>query len=137
MIAPVDGSGTCPAWIQIVGKRALSGSFMVLGYHRLSTRMRLRLPQRATAGRPPATLPGTSPAPEPTPTAADLLLRSRAGRLFMVSALIKVLIGLIRRVLGDLPTFIEIVSGAATLGLIASLSYFLWRLFVLAKRRLL
>jgi hypothetical protein len=30
MIAPVDGSGSWPAWIQMVGKRALSGSFTAL-----------------------------------------------------------------------------------------------------------
>ena len=99
--------------------------------------MRLRVPQRATAGRPRAALPGTSPAPEPTPSAADLLFRSRAGRLFIASAILKIVVALIRRIFTDLPAVIELVSGAATLGLIASLCYFLWRLFVLAKRRLL
>jgi hypothetical protein len=29
MIAPVDGSGSCPAWMQIVLNRALSRSFTV------------------------------------------------------------------------------------------------------------
>ena len=99
--------------------------------------MRFRVPQRATAGRPRVALPGTSPAPEPTPRAADLLFRSRAGRLFIGSAILKLFVALIRRVFADLPTLVELLSGAATLGLIASLCYFLWRLFVLAKRRLL
>jgi hypothetical protein len=29
MIAPVDGSGSCPAWMQMVLKRAVSLSFTV------------------------------------------------------------------------------------------------------------
>src|SRR4029079_14434121 len=31
MIAPVDGSGSCPAWMQTVEKRADAGSFMRVG----------------------------------------------------------------------------------------------------------
>ena len=97
--------------------------------------MRLRVPQRATAARRHAELPGASPAPKPAPSAADLLLRSRAG-LFLVSAALKVLIGILRRIV-DPPLVIELVGSAATLGLIVSLFYFLWRLFALMKRRLL
>jgi hypothetical protein len=29
MIAPVPGSGVCPAWMQMVEKRASGGSFML------------------------------------------------------------------------------------------------------------
>src|SRR5688572_29113666 len=98
--------------------------------------MRLRVPQRATAARRHAELPGASPAPEPAPSAADLLLRSRAGHLFLVSASIRILVAVIRRIV-DPPLVIELLGGIATLGLIVSLFYFLWRLFALMKRRLL
>ena len=98
--------------------------------------MKLRVPKRATAVRHRAELPGASPAPEPAPSAADLLLRSRAGHLFLVSAGTKVLVGILRRIV-DPPLAIELVGSAATLGLIVSLFYFLWRLFTLMKRRLL
>ena len=37
----------------------------------------------------------------------------------------------------DLPMFVRVVSGAATLGLAVALGTFAWRLFVLIKRRLL
>jgi phosphoserine phosphatase RsbU/P len=99
--------------------------------------MRLRVPLRARAGRRDAALPGTSPAPEPTPSAADLLLRSRAGLLFIAAAIVKLLVAIVRQIVTSPPAVVELVSGAATLGLIGSLCYFMWRLFVLAKRRLL
>ena len=99
--------------------------------------MRLRLPQRATAGRRRDALPGASPAPEPTTSVTDLLFRSRAGRLFLVSASIRLLIALIRRAISEPPAIVDAIGVIATLGMIASLSYFLGKLFVLAKRRLL
>jgi phosphoserine phosphatase RsbU/P len=72
----------------------------------------------------------------PSPSATDLLIRSKAGRLFLVSAAVKLVIAALRAVITP-PLVIEIVSGLATVGLIVSLGYFLWRLFGLMKRRLL
>jgi sigma-B regulation protein RsbU (phosphoserine phosphatase) len=69
-------------------------------------------------------------------TFAGLLLRSWPGRLFIVSALLKFLVAVVRRITTP-GSVIEIVSSAATLGLAISLGYFLWRLFSLMKRRLL
>ena len=98
--------------------------------------MRLGLPDWTAAGRRRAALPGASPAPEPSPSARTLLLHSPAGRLFIGSAVVKVLTGLVRRVV-EPPALVEWIGTAATVGLIVSLCYFLWRLFVLMKRRLL
>ena len=72
----------------------------------------------------------------PSASATDLLIRSKAGRLFLVSASIKLLIATLRAVI-TLPVVVDIVSSLATLGLIVSLGYFLWRLIGLMQRRLL
>jgi phosphoserine phosphatase RsbU/P len=98
--------------------------------------MRFRVPFRTTAARREP-LPGASPALEPSPSAAGLLLHSRAGRLFIGSAIAKLLFAAVRRMFPGAPAFVDLLGGLATLGLLASLFYFLWRLFVLMKRRLL
>jgi sigma-B regulation protein RsbU (phosphoserine phosphatase) len=77
-----------------------------------------------------------SPAPDRTPSARDLLLHSWAGRLFLVAAALKFLVGLLRRIVG-VPDAVEVLSSAATIGLAVSVGYFVWRLFLLMKRRLL
>ena len=98
--------------------------------------VRLRLPERASAAqRPGPLLPGADGG-QRTYTARDLLLRSWAGRLFLASAAIKVIVAVIRQV-GDPPQFVDVISGGATVGLFISLGYFLWKLISLAKRRLL
>src|SRR4051794_27904038 len=73
---------------------------------------------------------------EPSRASRDLLLHTWAGRLFIISARLKILVALLRLV-GELPQLITILSSAATLGLIVSVSIFVWRLFVLMKQRLL
>ena len=73
---------------------------------------------------------------EPRLAAADLLLRTWPGRIFLVSATLKILVGLLR-LTGVVPTFVTIVSGLATVGITVSLGFFVWRLFVLTKQRLL
>ena len=96
-----------------------------------------RLPDRTTAGAPRVPLlPAPPPGTDPQQTAADLLLRSWPGRLFIVSTLLKVLVAIVRRIV-EPPGFVEVLSSAATIGLIISLGYFVWRLFTLMKRRLL
>jgi phosphoserine phosphatase RsbU/P len=98
---------------------------------------RTRAPERVAAGRRDAPLlPAPPVGTEPASTMRDLLLRSWAGRLFLISAGIKLLLGALRTLV-TLPAFLDILGIAATLGLIISLSYFVWRLFVLSKRRLL
>ena len=65
-----------------------------------------------------------------------LLLHSWAGRLFMAAAAFKVVVALLRQ-FGELPAFIRLLNGAATVGLAVSVGFFVWRLFTLMKRRLL
>ena len=80
-------------------------------------------------------MPAPAPRTEPRVTALHLLLYSWAGRLFIASTLLKLLVALTRRVTDS--TLVDALSTVATLGLLVSLAYFLWRLFVLMKRRLL
>ena len=87
-------------------------------------------------GRRAPLLPAPPPGTEPSSTALDLLLHSWPGRLFIVSALLKALVAIIRRIV-EPAAMVEVLSGAATIGLAISLGYFVWRLFVLTKRRLL
>ncbi len=96
-----------------------------------------RVPDGPSALRRRVTAPGMpAPAPGPVPTARDLLLHSWAGRLFISSTAVKVLVGLLRLAV-DLPLFLRIVSGVATLGLVVSVLDFGWMLFLAAKRQLL
>ncbi len=73
---------------------------------------------------------------EPPVRARDLLLRSWPGRLFLLSAAVKLVLAP-ARLLDTSPAVVQILNGAATVGLFAALGYFTWRLFVLMKRRLL
>lgn len=99
--------------------------------------MRLRIPQRMSAGRRQGPLlPAPPPGMEPSPGAAELLLRSWPGRLFILSAAIKLAIGLLRRAV-EPPVIVELLSAGASVGLAVSVGCFVWRLFVLTKRRLL
>ena len=69
-------------------------------------------------------------------SAAHLLLHSWAGRLFIGAASFKVLVALLRQAT-ELPLFVRILNSAATIALAVSVGFFVWRLVVLAKRRLL
>ncbi len=73
---------------------------------------------------------------EPSHASRDLLLHTWAGRLFIISAALKIIVALLRLAV-ELPRLITILSSAATVGLIVSVAYFVSRLFVLMKRRLL
>ncbi len=72
----------------------------------------------------------------PSQSSREILLSSWPGRLFLIGAALKVLVA-VWRLTGTLPTPVRIVSSAATVALIVSVAYFVWRLFVLIKRRLL
>ena len=95
-----------------------------------------RAPERPSAGRRRVTGPAVPQGADAVVTARDLLLKSWAGRLFIISAALKVIVA-IARVVGELPGFLQVVSVAASIGLAVSIGHFVWRLFVLVKRRLL
>ena len=98
---------------------------------------RLRLPDRVSAGR--RDVPALMAPPEdaaPAVSARDLLLHSWAGRLFLVCAGVRVLTALLRRT-GVLASLVEVLSTIAGIGLLIAVVFFLYRLFVLMKRRLL
>jgi sigma-B regulation protein RsbU (phosphoserine phosphatase) len=69
-------------------------------------------------------------------TARDLLLNSWPGRLFIIAAVLKILVALVRLV-GEVPAFLRVLSTAATIGLAFSILFFLTRLVFLVQRRLL
>ena len=98
---------------------------------------RSRLPATRPSRRPSAELPGyLPPSDDPIPSPRDLLLHTWPGRLFVVAALFKLVVALLRRLTG-VPGVIEVLSSAATIGLIFSVGFFIWRLYLLLKRRLL
>src|SRR5512143_1392112 len=71
------------------------------------------------------------------PGRADaLLLHSWPGRLFLISAAVKLVISIVR-LAGELPRVVQIVSTLASVGLLVSVGYFVYRLFLLTKRRML
>jgi sigma-B regulation protein RsbU (phosphoserine phosphatase) len=82
------------------------------------------------------TAPALPPGATPIPSARNLLFHSWPGRIFLASAAIKIVVGLLRAV-DVLEPVARVLSVSATVGLVISLSYFLWRLIVLTKRRLL
>jgi sigma-B regulation protein RsbU (phosphoserine phosphatase) len=100
--------------------------------------LRSRLPAASRQSR--RTLPELpaqrSAAPDLSPSPADLLFNTWPGRLFLVAAALKLLVAVLRRVM-DVAAAIELLSSAATIGLMVSVGYFVWRLFLLMKRRLL
>ncbi len=80
--------------------------------------------------------PAPPPSATPTPSARDLIFRSWPGRIFLASAALKLVVSLLRAA-DVLPSVARVLSMAGTIGLVISLSYFVWRLIVLTKRRLL
>jgi phosphoserine phosphatase RsbU/P len=100
--------------------------------------LRSRLPAASRQSRRTLPeLPAQRPAaPDLSPSPVDLLFNTWSGRLFIVAAGLKLLVAVLRRVTG-VPGAIELLSSAATIGLMVSVGYFVWRLFLLMKRRLL
>jgi phosphoserine phosphatase RsbU/P len=80
--------------------------------------------------------PTPRPAVAPQPTARELLFGTWPGRLFLISAAVKLVVAL-WRVTGALPSVARVTSSAATIGLAVAVGVFAWRLFVQIKRRLL
>ena len=92
-----------------------------------------RGPDHALPGRRRTLLPAEA---EVSLSVQDLLLRTWAGRVFLVSATLKVLVAALRAT-NVVPLLVDVLSPVATLGMLVSLGFFVWRLFVLTKRRLL
>jgi phosphoserine phosphatase RsbU/P len=97
---------------------------------------RFRLPDATRDGRRSPSAPPLPPGLEPAPSVRQALFDTWPGRLFVIAASLKLLVALLRRA-GDVPQFIEVLSSAATIGLVISVVYFVARLFLLVKRRLL
>ena len=96
------------------------------------------LPERPPPARRRSTAlsPALPPGPAPDLSLRTLLLGSWAGRLFLIAAALKLIVAVVRTI-GEVPAFVRVLSTAATIGLIISVGYFVWRLIVLMKRRLL
>jgi sigma-B regulation protein RsbU (phosphoserine phosphatase) len=90
--------------------------------------------RRGIEGLPFGSAPTIEAGPRQSPR--DLLLRTWPGRLFVVSAGVKLLVAL-WRLTGAVPAIARALSAAATAGLVVSVGYFVWRLFLQIKRRLL
>ena len=69
-------------------------------------------------------------------SAADLLLRTWPGRAFLASAALKLVVALLRAT-GLIPSAAAVLSAIATIGIVGSLGFFVWRLFQLTRRHLL
>src|SRR5262245_10281326 len=68
---------------------------------------------------------------------AGALLRTLPGRAIIIGLAIKVVIALLAQVAGAVPSFLRVVDTVAGLAVAAGATYFLFRLSVIAKRRLL
>ncbi len=73
---------------------------------------------------------------DPPLRARELLLHSWPGRLFLISAALKLALAP-ARLLDTIPVIVQLLGAVATLGLAMALGYFAWVLFILVKRRLL
>ena len=89
-------------------------------------------PSRRRQVRPALELPPG----EPSEPARDLLLRSWPGRLFLVAFAVKLLVAFVRLFV-EPPAYLLVLSTTATVALLVALTYFLARLVLLVKRRLL
>ena len=67
----------------------------------------------------------------------DALFRTLPGRAIVVGLLIRTAVLTTRGLIGDLPTFVSVVDTVAGLAIAGGAAYFVFRLLVLAKHRLL
>jgi sigma-B regulation protein RsbU (phosphoserine phosphatase) len=89
-------------------------------------------PSRRRQVRPALALPPG----ETSEPARDLLLRSWPGRLVLVAFAVKLLVAFVR-LFAEPPAFLRVLSTTATIALLVALTYFVARLVLLVKRRLL
>jgi phosphoserine phosphatase RsbU/P len=90
----------------------------------------------ARVRRSPAPFAAVSRTTDRSVSARELLLYSWAGRLFIGAAALKVVLGIVRQ-FAALPPIILLLNGAATVALAVSVGFFVSRLILLTKRRLL
>jgi phosphoserine phosphatase RsbU/P len=83
---------------------------------------------------PPRTLP---PATDRQQGVQGALLHTLPGRAIVTGLAIKLAIGLAAAIVGPLPTFLRVVDTVAGMAMVAGATYFVVRLALLAKRRLL
>src|SRR5262245_29617493 len=68
---------------------------------------------------------------------AGALLHTLPGRAIVIGLAVKVVVALLARVAGTVPSFLRVVDTVAGLAVAAGATYFIFRLSVIAKRRLL
>lgn len=92
---------------------------------------------RSKGGRgAPIAAPSAPPISTTPISARFLLLHTWPGRVFLGSGILKLLVAALRAA-NVLSQVSQLLSSLATIGLVISLSYFVWRLVLLTKRRLL
>src|SRR5256885_15082454 len=87
---------------------------------------------RQRAHRPPL-----APAPDRETGVRHVLQRTLPGRLIVVGLSVRLSLLAYAAAIGPLPTFLTVVDTVAGLAIAIAAGYFLYRLFVIAKRRLL
>ena len=97
-----------------------------------------RLPVEPSAARRRQPVPSLPLPPEVVApfSAREFVLHTWQGRLFILATALKLIVAVWRR-LGAVPGFVQILSSAATIGLVVSVGYLLWGLFVRVRRQLL
>lgn len=92
---------------------------------------------RSKGGRGAPLAPGAALMNASSPVSArQLVFHTWPGRIFLASAVLKLIVAALRAA-NVLPGVSQALSTVATIGLVVSLSYFIWRLVLLTKRRLL
>jgi sigma-B regulation protein RsbU (phosphoserine phosphatase) len=84
-----------------------------------------------------ARVPSPRSGSRPQPSAREVLVRTWPGRIFLAAVAIKLIAVVWRLEAHAVPGGVQATSGLATLGLIAALCIFSWRLLVQVRRRLL
>src|SRR5262245_22075665 len=92
---------------------------------------------RSRSLRPRWWRPVLSDGAEPGQGVRHALFRTLPGRVIVVGLAIKIAIGTTALVLGRIPAFLKVVDTVAGVSIAAGAAYFLFRLLVVAKRRLL
>jgi serine phosphatase RsbU (regulator of sigma subunit) len=89
------------------------------------------------AVEPSPSLPSASPRPPAAGTRGAPLLRTLPGRAIVAGVAIKLLVAAVRLAGGSVPAIVGLLDSAAGLAIAGGAAYFLVRLFLRAKRRLL
>src|ERR1051326_3240280 len=148
MMAPVDGSGSCPACRQIVLKRARDVSFT--GRYDITTvpsSCSVTSLEPGTWNLEPGTCnrePGTwNREPDPRVLIAEsrrrmlfYFLRSLAGRAIIVGVAIRAAVAIVGAAIGQVPRFLAIVDTVAGVAIAVGIGYFVFKLIDRKSTRL-